>query len=479
MICCSLDAPANGALLRQLAQAAGEPCDVHALPLGLMTEAPAVERLVAASSRPVLAGCLSREAGGFFGGTAPERRELLLRAARAGAAYIVAEPADIPHLAGEVKPAVLVAALVDRAGTPEGLDQALRVLARLPCDWVSFTVTPRRMADAVRALGAFSACGKPCFGASTGEEGLVTRVLGLAYGSRIVTGRLDGEAGGAALPTVRDLDRLYRVKELTRDTPVYGLLGSRVAHSQTFRLHNRAFAKLGIDAVSIPFRSESAEDFLSAIPGALNLRGFAVTTPHKPAALAWADEANGFARRIGAANILTLTERDAWHAENTDCPDAFESMNETLTAAGVNLTGRHALVLGAGGTTRAAGVALTLLGCRVTVSARDGEAAWGVAEEMGWDVEDWDEAPLGNWDLVANTTPVGMYPDVDETPYPPGCWKKGMIAFDAVHNPRETRFLRDAAAAGCLTVDGMGMYRRNVEKQFRMWTGREMPAPGF
>ncbi len=480
MICLSLDAPTNDALFRQLALASSEPCDVHGLRLGTMTEPPEAERLVAASSRPVMVGCLSREAGGAFDGPATERREPLLRAARAGAAYVCAEAADVQHLAGRTEGALLVAFFADRVGTPDGLSRVLANLAALPCDWVGFTVTHRRMADNVRVLDAFSACGKPCFGVATGDGGLVTRVLGLACGSRLAAGRLDpGHETPLADPTVRDLDRLYRVKELTRDTPVYGLLGNRVAHSRTFRLHNRAFAKLGFDAVSIPFRSESAEDFLPTIPGAINLRGFAVTTPHKPAALAWAESANGFARRIGAANILTLREGGSWHAENTDCTDAFESIQEAVSAAGLNLTGKPALVLGSRGTARAVGVALTLLGCRVTLCDRDGERAWRSAEEMGWEAEDWDEAPLMNWDVVANATPTGLYPDVEDTPFPPDRWREGMIAFDAVHNPQATRFLRDAAGAGCLTIDGMGMYLRNMEKQFLLWTGEVMPPLGF
>ncbi len=479
MICISLVAKTNKEMRQQLAKAAGEPGDLHELQLDSMVEPPDVEQLVALSSRPVLVGCPSREAGGAFNGAAAERREILLRAARAGASHIKAEAADIPLLAGKTAPALLVATLIDTAGTPAGLFRLVDRLASSRADWVAFTTTHRRMIDSVRVLEAISACPKPCFGEAAGEGGLVTRVLGLAYGAQCVRGGLEtGVDAVSATPTSRDLARLYRVRELTQDTPVYGLLGNPVAHSRSFRLYNRAFAKLGLDAVHIPFLSESAEDFLDIMPGAINLRGLSVTMPHKQAALRWAEHSGEFARRIGAANTLTLTDR-GWVANNTDVSGAFESIKAATTAAGVNLTGAHALVLGAGGTTRALCLALTLLGCRVTVSARNPDRAWDITEQTGWEVEDWDEAPHGNWDLVANTTPLGMYPGLDETPFPANCWRENMIAFDAVHNPQETRFLRDAAKAGCMTIDGVDMYLRHVGEQFRSWTGEEMPRPAL
>lgn len=479
MICISLVASTNKEMLKQLEQAAGEPADLHEIRLDSITEPLEIEHLVQSSTRPVVATCRSREANGRFDGTAWDRRDILLRAAKAGAAYVNAEPADVLHLAGKIKPTVLLATIVDRTCTPDDLFRRVEELAALPADGVGFVVTHRRAGDSVRVLEAIASCPKPCHGAAAGEGGLVTRVLGLAHGSIMVYASLEpGYEAAPAQPTARDLATLYRVKELTRDTPVYGLLGNPVAHSRCFRLHNRAFAKLDLDAVYIPFRTESAEDFLEAMPSAINLRGLSVTMPHKPAALKWADYAGEFAQRIGTANTLTLTDK-GWFASNTDCPGAFESIKDATAAAGVNLTGAHTLLLGAGGTTRAVGLALTLLGCRVTVAARNPDKAWDVAAQMGWEVEDWNEAPLGNWDLVANTTSVGMYPDLEATPFPSARWRENMIAFDAIHNPQETRFLRDAANAGCLAIDGVDMYLRHVAEQFRTWTGEKMPKPNL
>lgn len=475
MICISLTAQSNKEMVKLLAQASGEPADLHEIRMDDVREPVAVEELVAISTRPVVACCRSRQSGGKFDGSAAERRDLLVRAARAGARCIDAEAVDVPYIVDKVKPAILMASMYDTVGTPENLASQIKDLATLPADWVKFSVTHRRPIDSVRVFEALRAAPKPCVGTAMGDGGLMTRVLGLAYGSEMVYASLEpGYESAPGQPTARDYSRVYRVKELTTDTPVYGLLGNPVAHSRSFRLHNRAFAKLGLDAVYIPFRTESAEEFFDAIPPVIRLRGLSVTMPHKPAALRWADYASESAQRIGTANTLTRTKK-GWRADNTDCAGAFESIKDAVANARINLTNAEALVLGAGGTTRAVGLALTLLGCRVTVAARNPEQAWRAASQMDWEVAEWEEAPYGSWRVVANTTPVGMYPNMDETPFPASGWKAGMLAFDAVHNPQETRFLRDAAAAGALTVDGVEMFLRQTQEQFRMWTGEAMP----
>ncbi|MDR1744893.1 MAG: type I 3-dehydroquinate dehydratase, partial [Planctomycetota bacterium] len=405
-----------------------------------------------------------------------DRRAILLRAADSGCAYIDVETADIPFIAGKTPRSTLIVSMHDFAGTPENLIERVRELAALPADWVKFAVTHRHPADSVRVLDAIQKCPKPCIGIAMGEGGLMTRVLGPAYGSRVTFGSLDaGSASAPGQPTAMDLATIYRVRDITRETRVYGLLGNPVAQSGGYRLHNRAFERLGFDGVYIPFLAESAEEFLDAIPGAINLHGLSVTIPHKPAALRWATRRSETAERIEAANTLSRTSA-GWRADNTDMPGIFESVKSAADGMGMNLTGTDALILGAGGTTRAAGMALSLLGCRITLSARNPEKAWQIASRMGWEVEGLSAAVRAtSWTAVANTTPVGMYPNAGESLFPAENWRPDMLAFDAVHNPRQTRFLMDAALAGAATVDGVELFMRQAAEQFRLWTGRTMP----
>ncbi|MCD8140378.1 MAG: type I 3-dehydroquinate dehydratase [Planctomycetaceae bacterium] len=475
MICISVSADSVHNFLRNLEKAGSEPADAHELLLDTIQEPFAVEQLVKSSRRPVVAVCRSRREGGSFPGDDEARRAILLRAAAAGAAYIEGEAADIVHLSGKVGKATLIASLYDYHGTPDNLIRRIKELAGLPADWVKFCVTCRRPLDSVRALGAIQTATKPCIGLAMGDEGLVTRVLGQAYGSRMTYACIaPGYETTPGQPTARDLARVFRVNDISLDTPVYGLLGDPVAQSRGYRLHNAAFARLNLDAVYIPFRAGSAEEFLAYMPDAINLNGLSVTIPHKPAALTWATIRSESAERIGAANTLTLTE-GGWRADNTDLHGVFEPIKSLTDAQSINLTNAPALVIGAGGTTRAVGFALTLLGCKVTLAARNTKKAWRIASRMDWDVEELEEAHHGNWKVVANTTPVGMYPNIDASPFPASGWHEGMLAFDAVHNPQQTRFLREAMEAGAMTVDGVEMFLRQAAEQFRLWTGHDMP----
>ncbi len=476
MICISITAATNEEMLRLIAKAGKEGADLYELRLDELSEPPEVENLIRAADKPCIVRCCSTSGHGSFRGTSQERHDIFLRAVRARAGFIDVEPADVPTLAGKTGNTILICSLFDFYGTPSNLKERVRELAALPCDWVKFVVTNRGPADNVAVFEALKICRKPCIGLARGEGGLVTRVLGLAYGSRITYG--DFESGFEQVPgkpTVKDLAEIYRVKDLTDSTKVYGVMGNPVDFTRSFRLHNRAFQKLGIDAVFIPFWTESVDDFLAVIPAALNVQGLAVSMPYKMAALRWAELSSENAQRIGAADTLTLTE-NGWRANNNELHCIFEVLKDAVTNLGINLTGADALVLGSGGTARAVGVALTLVGCRITVASVDHEAAWRLGNVMDWDVEDWKTAPLGRYELVANTTPVGLYPKFEESPYPADAWKEGMVAFDVVHNPQQTRFLKDAAAHGAMVIDGVELFLKQVARQFEQWTGEPMPS---
>ena len=111
-------------------------------------------------------------------------------------------------------------------------------------------------------------------------------------------------------------------------------------------------------------------------------------------------------------------------------------------------------------------------GARVTVHARRAEAAQALANAAQVAAGPW-PVPRGSWDLLVNTTPVGTHPDVDRSPVDAGDLPTGAgaLVYDLVYNPRPTRLLRDAAAAGCRTLDGLDMLVAQAIRQFEWWTG--------
>ena len=209
---------------------------------------------------------------------------------------------------------------------------------------------------------------------------------------------------------------------------------------------------------------------------AFDFRGLSVTIPHKQAALAAMDEADEIARGIGAVN--TVTARDGkLRGANTDVLAAMEAVKEAAVLKWSHgVYGMRALVLGAGGVSRAIAWGLAREAARVVIANRTFERGKALAEELGVECVRWDDLLAARAQIVVNGTSVGMAPKDGESPVEAGFFKKDMVALDTVYTPRNTKFLRDARAAGAETVDGVDMFLRQANHQFRIWTGRFIPT---
>ena len=128
----------------------------------------------------------------------------------------------------------------------------------------------------------------------------------------------------------------------------------------------------------------------------------------------------------------------------------------------------RAAILGAGGGARAVAIALASSGADVRVHARDRARAAQVAMIVSGDAGPWPPEP-GSWDLLVNCTPIGMHPDPDRTPVEAGALT-GRLVYDLVYNPKTTRLLREAKAAGCQTIGGLEMLVAQAHEQFQWWT---------
>jgi shikimate 5-dehydrogenase len=142
--------------------------------------------------------------------------------------------------------------------------------------------------------------------------------------------------------------------------------------------------------------------------------------------------------------------------------------------AAMSLQGARAAILGAGGAARAVAVALASAGATVSVHARRTAQARDVAGIVGGVAAGLPPAP-GSWDVLVNATPIGMAPHVDDTPWPRAVLD-GRLVYDLVYNPPETRLLREAAAAGCVTIGGLDMLVAQAQEQAEWWTGTRPPA---
>ena len=253
-----------------------------------------------------------------------------------------------------------------------------------------------------------------------------------------------------------------------------GVIGYPISHSLSPRMQNAALRALSLDGEYSAIAVESA-DLLETVRGLL-AQGFAglnVTIPHKQAILPLMDELANSARVIGAVNtIVNLNGRMIGH--NTDAAGFMRG----LTNAGFNPAGARVLVLGAGGAARAVVYALSDAKASVVIWNRTHERAERLASDFGADAIDC--LPMGTlsrFDLIINTTSIGMSPHPDETPlqFPMGETPPQWV-YDLVYRPRETRFLREARAAGARTIGGLDMLVYQGAEAFTLWTGRAAPV---
>jgi shikimate dehydrogenase len=271
---------------------------------------------------------------------------------------------------------------------------------------------------------------------------------------------------------------------ITAKTRICGLIGDPVEHSMSPAMHNAAFAASGLDFIYIPFRVEK-ERLGESIGGmrGLNIRGLNVTIPHKVAVIPFLDGLDELAEKIGAVNTI-VNDNGRLTGHNTDAGGFLRALMES----GIEPAGKKVVVLGAGGVARAIAFTLAGNGASPIIMNRKLEFGWAVSlanqleQAFNIKVEALElseanlEAALRRADILVNATSVGMSPNADETPVPRRLLKAEMAVFDVVYNPRKTRLLAEAGAAGAVTISGLEMLVWQGALAFEMWTGRKAPA---
>jgi len=253
-------------------------------------------------------------------------------------------------------------------------------------------------------------------------------------------------------------------------TALCGILLHPAGHTRSPAMHSAAYRALGIDAAYLAFDVPPAR-LAPAVAGlrALGARQVAVSIPHKEAVIALLDSVDATARQIGAVNTLLLRE-GRFEGSNTDWIGAVLALEREI-----DLAGRRAVVLGAGGTARAVVYGLVERGAEVVVLNRTPERAAALVRELG-------AAGAGPLDALAhtphevlvNTTSLGLR--ADASPVPAEALREGSVVLDAVYDPERTRLLRDAERRGAKTVSGKWMLVHQAAVQIEAWTGLEAPV---
>ncbi len=429
----------------------------------------ASDRLAPASlleldARPAILTWRSVREGGRFDGGADEYRSLVTEAYDAGGTV------DVEYASGLLADRTLLA---DRRrvvvsahfpfALPEDPEAMLAAMGATGARVVKLVAGAGDL-NAAFATAALQAAARP-FAVSVfpmGPASAPGRILSAHLGAALVYGSAGPPTARGQL-SVRDLVETYGTLEPFAPEALYGIVAGDTSGSLSPRLHNALFRSRGMRFLYLPLPTP---DFSREKPAELasvaRFRGFSITRPWKRAA-ACAGVPSEDVRAAGSANTL-VWQRGRWRAENTDIDGIFDPLADHDTGEG-----RSAVVLGAGGTARAAIVAARRIGYDVVVSSRRDEAADALAAELKLDAVAWNDVPDTEADLYVNTTPVGSG-DGDDSAVPAKVLESRPLVFDCVYRRSgETSTVAAARRARCPVIDGLALFAGQALRQARLF----------
>ncbi|QDU55532.1 shikimate dehydrogenase [Aeoliella mucimassa] len=478
MICVSIGRSRHKHLLAEYQELVKRGARLVELRLDYVASRLNLQRLLKDRPSPVVITCRREADGGKFNGTEEQRQMILREAIALQAEYVDLEDdiaASIPRY-GKTK---RIISYHNFRHTPDDLDEIYQRLSKLDADVVKITTMAQNPHDNVRMLEMVKKASLPTVAMCMGDIGTPSRILLGKYGAPFTYATFHHER--ALAPGQLSFDQMtdiYRYDSLNKDTSLFGVIADPIAHSLSPHIHNAALKEQDLNAVYVPFRvpPDSLGQFIADVPK-LGIKGLSVTIPHKEAVAKHLTKVDAAVKGIKAVNTLVFRDGEVL-GYNTDCKAAMDSLEYTLGTVGAQpspLANKRVLVLGAGGVSRAILYGLKVRGARAVVASRTRERAEKLAAEFDAKAIDWNARHTVPAEILVNGTPIGMHPNVDETPYNRSHLKPSMVVFDTVYNPESTLLVKEARLHGCTTVTGVEMFVRQAGLQYWLFTGKEAP----
>jgi len=466
-------------MVREHAALAAKGAQLVELRADYLSRLPDLSRLLRDRPTPCVITCRRQSDRGRWRGTEQQRQALLRTAVVYGAEYVDLER-DVARAIPRYGVTKRIVSHHDFEETPDNLEEIYAECAELDPDIIKLATMANAPSDMVRMLKLVREADVPTVGFCMGELGMASRILCGKYGSPFTYASFSKERELApGQLSFEEMQGIYRFDAINSDTQVYGVIGDPIGHSLSPLIHNAAFRSEDRNAVYLPFRipkdllASTLEEFEW-----LEVDGYSVTIPHKEAVITVADRTDGPVQEIGAANTLYRDRQGYWLASNTDYEAALASIRlgmETEGQVDESLSGKKVLLLGAGGAARAIGLGLARSGALLTIANRTHKRAQELASGLGCQQIKWENRGTVFADVLVNCTPVGMHPNVDETPYEIHWLRENMLVFDTIYNPESTLLLKNARERGCRTVSGVEMFVRQAAAQFECFMRRAAP----
>jgi len=432
-----------------------------------------IEESLKSKTKPVIITNRPEREGGEFTGSEQDRLHLLQKAIDLGADYVDVEYDSIKQITRRNSSKIIISSHNFKE-TPHNLSKIYDDICQQKPDIVKIVAYANDITDNFRIFELLKSAKVPTISFCMGESGYISRILTSKFGGFLTFASLEkGKESAPGQLTEDELSNIYHFKEINRETTLYGIIGNPVSHSMSPAIHNAAFTEKGLNNVYVPLKIADIETFMKECRE-IDFQGFSVTIPHKESILPFLDDLDHTARKIGAINtIVNLNGKLTGY--NTDCMAAVMGLEDSMKEANEMLSNKKVSIIGAGGAARAIAFGLKEKGCDITIFNRTTERAEKLSQDVKCEFKSLEDIHKLYSDILINTTSIGMFPDVDQTPVSKGILKEGMVVFDAVYNPIETRLLREANENGCHTVNGLSMFINQAAEQFRLWTDIDVP----
>ncbi|HVG25955.1 MAG TPA: shikimate dehydrogenase [Acidobacteriaceae bacterium] len=425
-----------------------------------------------------IATCRCKENGGRFNGSSEAALGILLKAASSGFQLVDVELESIerlpPDTMGKLRETGIgvILSFHDFKATGD-LDAVYRRMEPFAPDYMKVVPTANSLADNLTLMKFIERTedrsSASIVGICMGEPGVISRVLGLRAGSAFTFAA--ATAGDETAPgqiTARTLIETYRIEQVDVATKVYGVAGDPIRSSLSPIMLNTAFRRETVNAVYLALQTKDAED-LFKLAREVPIQGLSVTMPLKQAVVPFLERTDPLSTKIGAVNTISRLPDGKFYGFNTDVAGIIVPLERRLSLRDAKI-----LVLGAGGSARAAVFGCRDKGAEVCIYNRTPETAQKLARQAGAKTIKREALAKTSFDVIINATPAGMAGNQTSTLLEPDELNARFV-FDLVYNPLETPLLRMARQKGIAVISGVEMFVQQGARQFEIWTGK--PAP--
>ncbi len=422
----------------------------------------------------VIATCRRTANGGRFKGSAAAQLDILTKAAATGFQLV-----DIELQSAEILKAAELALLKDRVGVilsfhdfkaTKKLEETFTDMKRYPADFYKVVSTATTLSDNVQMMKFLQhhSAQHEMVGLCMGEQGIISRVLGVRAGSVFTfAAATRGEETARGQVTASELRDTYRIEMVDAATQVYGVAGDPIAHSMSPIMMNAAFRRETVNAVFLALHAKTIKDLMACVPD-IPIRGLSITMPYKQDIVETLTNSDALTRQVRACNTVVRGQDGKLYGFNTDVFGVVIPLEQRMTLQGAKI-----LIVGAGGVARAAAFGLKNKGAEVFIVNRTPERGQALAKQTKARYLKRTDVAKTSFDVIINATPLGMGNNLQSPLEEKELNTKYL--FDLVYVPAETKLVKMARARNIQIIPGLEMFVQQGARQFEIWSGK--PAP--